>query len=420
MLTFVIGGGGYTGVEMCGELIQWLPVLARRYKINKEEISLIIVEALPNILHTLKPKLAKIAEHFLMKKNVNIITNEPIVKCTADSITLKNGKTINTNTLIWTSGVQSNSFVKNTGLSLGDKNRIKVNKYQQVEKHPNIYAIGDNALSLDENGKEVMPFVEAALQSANIAAKNIYNEIEGKDKKEEFKPHFHGIMVSIGSKYGVADIMNIGMQGALAIFIKHMVNLHYLFGIGGIEICIKYINDHFFNKAKNKNKFCTVVIDNLKAKSNSYWLAIARILLAYVWLTSAFDKIWQGWLNNSGILVSGATPQLISPNSPGFYVWFVENIIYPNSLFFQIMIVLTELFIGIAFLFGVFTFIAGLASMFMIINFFLSGTGDLYLLIAHIPMLAGAGRAFGFDKYLMPYLMKQLRYLQSNGRLRLK
>ena len=404
---------------MCGELIQWFPFLAQKYKINKEEVTLTIVEALPNILHTLKPKSAKKAEQFLKRHNVNMITNEPIVELTPNSVILKSNKTIHTNTLIWTSGVQCNSFAKDTNLSLGHKNRIKVNRYQQVENYQNIYAIGDNALSIDKDCNEVMPFVEAALQTADIAAKNIYNEITGIKEKEEFDPRFHGIMVSMGSKYAVANIMNIGLSGIPATLMKHFVNLHYLFGIGGIETCINYFKSHFFNKTKGKNKFWRIAAEHVHAKSHSYWLAFARLCLAYVWLVSAFDKISHGWITNSDILVSGATPQLISPNSPGFYVWFVENLIYPNPLFFQNMIVLTEFLIGIAFLLGAFTFIAGLASKFMIINFFLSGSGDFYLFIAHIPMLGGAGRSLGLDRHLMPYLMRQLRYFQRNRKLKL-
>ncbi|NLY42579.1 MAG: FAD-dependent oxidoreductase [Clostridiaceae bacterium] len=419
LLTFVVGGGGFTGVEMMGELIQWTRFLAKEYKIDRKEVRLIIAEALPQILHSLKDSLVKKAVRFLEKHNVEIMTNSPIVEVTPDSVSFKDGKSLKTRTVIWTSGVQANSFVKETGLSLTARNRIKVNRYLQSVDDPRVYAIGDNAYSLDEEGNGVPPFVEAALQTADVAAYNIANDIKGIKEKKEFKPKFHGVMVSIGSVYAVADIMGFGMSWIFATLMKHLVNLHYIFEVGGLESCIEYLKHHFLTRARRKPVLLEIGIDHFNARSRSFWLAIARIILGFVWLFSAFDKISQGWLTVGDKLVSGASLQLIGPNSPGIYVWFVENVIYKNPLLFQVAITLTELFIAATFLSGAFTFLGAVAAIFMNINFYLSGTGDLYLLVAHIPMLGGAGRAFGLDHYLMPYLKKLLRYWQKNGTIKL-
>ncbi|MDK2799225.1 MAG: hypothetical protein PWP27_1612 [Clostridiales bacterium] len=419
LLSLVVGGGGFTGIEMMGELMQWTKYLAREYKINPKEVKLIIVEALPEICHTLNEKLAKKVSDYLIKNGVEIITNAAITEVSPNAVFLKNGQTINTRLVIWTSGIQANSFVKETGLKLAKRNRIEVNKYLQAVDHANIYAIGDNAFSTDEKGNSVPPFVEAALQTATVAAQNIANEIKGIKEKKIFKPKFHGFMVSVGSVYAVADIMGIGMSWLLATAMKHLVNLHYLFEIGGIETCITYLQHHFLSRARHKPAFLEMLIDHFNARSRSYWLAIARIALGFVWLFSAVDKISHGWLTAGDKLVSGASLQLIGPNTPAFYAWFVENIIYSYPLFFQTIITLTELFIAVTLISGAFTFFGAAAAIGMNINFFLSGTGQLYLLLAHIPMLGGAGRAFGLDHYIMPYLMKQLRYWQRNDTIKL-
>lgn len=420
LLTFIVGGGGFTGIEMMGELMQWTRYLAKEYGINPKEVRLMIIEALPQILHSLKENLIKKGVNYLTKNGVEIITNAAITEVTPNSVTLKTGETIKTQTVIWTSGVQANSIVKEIGLKLTKRNRIEVNKYLQAVNHPEVYAIGDNAYSTDEKGNGVPPFVEAALQTADVAAHNLANDIKGLKEKKEFKPKFHGIMVSIGSIYAVADIMGVGMSWLFATAMKHMVNLHYLFEVGGIESCIEYLQHHFLSRTRRKPLLLETLIDHFNARSRSYWLAITRIALGFVWLFSAIDKVSHGWLSVGDKLVSGASLQLIGPNSPAFYIWFVENIIYANPLLFQITITLTELFIAAAFLSGAFTFLGAVAAIFMNINFFLSGTGQLYLLLAHIPMLGGAGRAFGLDHYIMPYLMRQLRFWQRNETIKLK
>ncbi|WHH56908.1 NAD(P)/FAD-dependent oxidoreductase [Petroclostridium sp. X23] len=420
LLTFVVGGGGFTGVEMIGELMQWTRYLAKEYRISPKEVRLIIIEALPQILYSLKENLAQKAIGYLKKNNVELMTNSPIIEVTPQSVTVKSGQTIKTQTVIWTSGVQANSFVKETGLTLTKRNRIEVDKYLRTTQHPNVYAVGDNAYSLDDAGNGVPPFVEAALQTAHTAAYNLANDIKVIDKKKEFKPNFHGVLVSIGSIYGVADLMGFGLSWIFATAMKHIVNLHYIFEVGGLESCIKYLQHHFLVNARRKPLLAEAFIDHVNARSRSYWLAIARIALGFVWLISAIDKVSHGWLAIGDKLVSGASLQLVGPDSPTSYIWFVENFIYRYPLLFQITITLTELFIAATFLSGAFTFLGAAAAIFMNINFFLSGTGQLYLLLAHIPMLGGAGRAFGLDHYIMPYLMKQLRFWQRNGTINLK
>jgi len=117
-LTFVVGGGGYTGIEMIGELVEWVEDLCIDYNIKASEVSLMVVEALPTILPTMSDSLIENATNYLRKKGVQILTNACIVNVSPDSITLKSGETINTKTLIWTGGVQANSLVADSGLNL--------------------------------------------------------------------------------------------------------------------------------------------------------------------------------------------------------------------------------------------------------------------------------------------------------------
>jgi NADH dehydrogenase len=95
----------------------------------------------------------------------------------------------------------------------------------------------------------------------------------------------------------------------------------------------------------------------------------------------------------------------------------VNNIVVPNAMVFQYMVTITEIVLGVAFILGLFTFIAAAISVVMNINFLLStGLYDYWFLMTSIAMMAGAGRAFGLDYYVYPYLQRQWRYLVRNRR----
>ncbi|HHU49674.1 MAG: FAD-dependent oxidoreductase [Caldicoprobacterales bacterium] len=437
MLTLAVGGGGFTGVELIGELIEWLPTLCREYKIDRREVRLFLIEALPAILPIINEKLNKKAVRYMKKRGVEILTNSPIVEVAPDSITLKNGTTIAARTLVWTGGIQTNSIAAKLGVSLGKRNRIIVNEYCQTVEYPYVYAVGDNMQFTDEKGEILPPLVETAIQSGHIAAINTAAEILGKEK-QVLKPNLHGVMVSIGSTYGVAQLSGIPMlSGFLAIIMKHLVNLHYLFGIGGLELCWQYISHQFLNTNRKYNFFLQSVLSHARERSFRFWLVPLRIYLGYKWLLSGIDKVKNNWWTTavigagdviSGATSSGATPDatgaatgegglmsLISDHTPDWYAWFVENVIYPNNMLFQRIVVIVEIGLAIAFIFGIFTFLAAIVSIGMNLNFLLStGLYDWWFIWASFAMLAGAGRVLGADHYLMPWLTHQLRYFQRN------
>ena len=89
MLTLAVGGGGYTGVELVGEFIEWVKILCKQYNIDRKEVRLIIVEALPTVLPILNNKLKNKAVRYMEKHGVEILVNSPIVKVDPDSFTIK-------------------------------------------------------------------------------------------------------------------------------------------------------------------------------------------------------------------------------------------------------------------------------------------------------------------------------------------
>lgn len=421
-LTFAVVGGGFTGTEMVGELALWVKDLANIYKVNLKEVRLLLIEALPKILSILDDSLIHKAEKYLKNKlGVEILTNSPITKVNNDSFVINNEKTIKSHTLIWAGGVQANKCLIDIDLEKGKGERVCVDPYTRT-KYKNVFAIGDFALFTTEDNQILPALVETALETGKYAAINVLNLIRNQEL-EKAKPKLHGIMVSMGKNYAVANIMGIKLSGYPALLMKHMVNIHYLFGIGGFELIGKYLKNEFWG-VNHQRGFLHRHLDKV---SPTFLLVFLRLYLGYMWLMSGLDKINSGWfqyqmLAGSNVdTTTGATVmQLVSSHTPGWYAWLVDHLIIPNSMLFQKLVVLTEIGLGLAFITGTFTFLAAIVSIGMNINFLLStGLNDLWFLISSIPMLGGAGRAFGVDHYLMPYLMRQWRHFVRKRRIKI-
>ncbi len=246
LLTFVVGGGGFTGVEMMGELMGWVDLLCKTHSMKRDEIKLMIVEALPRILPTVsKEDVVKKAIEYMKKHGVEVKISSMIVNVSADGLTLKSGESIPAKTLIWTGGVQGNSFSSQIDLKKDKRGRITVNEYMETSD-PSIYAIGDIASFVDKNNNPMPGLVESAMESAEIAAYNIAMLIKGGQKKA-LDLKLHGNIVYVGKKYGVANIKGLGaFAGYRAIPMKHIVNMQHMFHVGGIGMFFKYMGDQIF------------------------------------------------------------------------------------------------------------------------------------------------------------------------------
>lgn len=424
MLTFVVAGAGFTGIETIGELAEWKYRLCEEHEIDVKEVKLIVVEAMCNILPILSEKLVKKSEKYLKRMKIDVIVDAPIIKVDKNSISLKDGTAIDTNTLIWTCGVQGSEFGASLGLTMGKRGRVQVNEYMQSMDYKNVYLIGDNAY-FEESGKPLPQIVETAIQTGAAAAYNIAADILGKDKKP-FKSNYHGVMVSIGSREAVSNVMNVETSGFAAMGIKHMVNLHYLWGIGGFRQCVSYVMHEFFDTRDRRS----MLGGHLSARTPILWLAILRVYLGVIWLIEGIKKIQEGWFDptknfvvtmpNASDLpqqtsdaVTSATqvtqywPEPLLKRPPLIYEWFMDTVIAPNAYLFQVMLVLTEIAIGLALIAGLFTVLASIGSLFLCGNFILSamaGSEILWHVFVGIAMLGGAGRAFGLDYYVMPWL----------------
>ncbi|MDA3832513.1 MAG: FAD-dependent oxidoreductase [Spirochaetales bacterium] len=435
LMTFVVAGAGFTGVEMLGELIEWLPILCKEYGANPAELDLKLVEGLGKTLNMLPDKPRHKAEKYMEKKGVEIRLNSLIVEATPDGIKLKNGDKIATKTLIWTCGIRGAEFGANLALKDGKVGRKQVDKFMKSPDYDNVYLAGDGVWFIEE-GSPLPQIVEAAEQTAAVAADgvayNICRELGCKVKQPKpFKSSFHGQMVSIGGRYCVSHNVGLSMSGFFAMSVKHVVNIIYHFGVCGVNGCWEYIKDQIFNIKNNRS-----LIGGLAAfKVEAYWVVFLRMFLGAMWLIEGIKKVSEGWLadttgghvywsadagsaasealGNAAETVVDTAQQLAPPllaEPMALFTWVSETFVSQAPYFFQIMIVLGEIALGLMFIGGFFTFIAGVASIglsLMLLMGAMASKEILWYIAASVVMLGGAGRAFGLDYWVMPWLKKQ-------------
>ncbi|HEY9594130.1 MAG TPA: NAD(P)/FAD-dependent oxidoreductase, partial [Spirochaetia bacterium] len=324
MLTFVIAGAGFTGVELAGELKDQRHVLCQKYCMDERDVRIIVVEALDAVIPTVPQPLQKKAREYMERRGVEFMLKSPIVGAEPGKVLLKGGVVLPTRTFIWTAGVQGCEFVGNLRLTKGrcanrqcrfastqgtcgvkdctfagdrylqgKRGRLQVNEYMQSVDYANVYVVGDVAWWLE--GKKVIPqVVETAVQTADCAAHNIIANVTN-GRMKSFKSNYHGVMVSLGTYAGVAKVMGISLTGIFAIAMKHMINVVHLIGVAGINQVWEYVK-HEFLDVKNQRSF----IGGLASyKIRGYWPLLLRMWLGFMWVVESTNKITEGWLDFS-------------------------------------------------------------------------------------------------------------------------
>lgn len=231
LLTFVIAGGGPTGVELAATLAEWIrEVLVKDYPPSvMERARIILVEAADRILPGLPEGQAAYAQRVLTRLGVDVRTQTPIAGADKGRVLLKEGPPIPTQTLIWTAGVKGSSVGETLGLSLARGGRIPVNEYLQLPGHPEVYVVGDLAYLEDGHGRALPQVAPVAIQEGRHAAGNVLRSLEGKPPLP-FRYKDPGVLLSIGRGRGVARIGKIHLQGFPAWLAWAFVHIAQLVG----------------------------------------------------------------------------------------------------------------------------------------------------------------------------------------------
>lgn len=233
--TILIGGGGLTGVELVGEIVDNMPKIAKGYGVDPKELKIMLVEAGPKILPVLPDHLIERATTSLEKRGVEFITGMPVTNVAGNEIELKDGRKIIANTFVWTGGVQGLPMVGESGLAV-DRNRATVNSHLQSSSHNDVFIVGDSAVVFPpEGGRPYAPTAQNAWQMGELVGYNLFAYFNEKSM-EEFSPINSGTLASLGRKDGVAIVggNETPLKGLPATLMKEASNIRYLTHINGL------------------------------------------------------------------------------------------------------------------------------------------------------------------------------------------
>jgi NADH:quinone reductase (non-electrogenic) len=228
LLTFVVIGGGATGVETAGALADAVcHLIPRRYPIlNKNDSRVIVIEAGSKLLGHVKGEMAEIALGELQNAGVDVWLNTRAKNVSNGNIETEGGRSISAATVLWATGIRATDVVSQLKSHHGKGSTITVNEFLQITEHPEVFAIGDNAAAKSGN-RPVPALAAAAMQEGHAAARNIICMLQNREPIG-FQYKDLGSVVSVGHRAGVAEIAGSvigGFSGWLAWRVVHLARI---------------------------------------------------------------------------------------------------------------------------------------------------------------------------------------------------
>lgn len=249
-LTFVIVGGGATGVELSGELADFCRhTFAKLYEPAIIKLArIVMIQREASVLPQFSDGLRRRSLAALGRKGVEVMTNTAVESVAGGSIKLSTGETINAETIIWTAGVKPH-VVAIEPILTQERDKLVVDEYLATsDKH--IFALGDGALVMDRSTKEPLPMqAQVADREANYLAHHLFNILHNK-KTKAFRYYSQGSLVSVGSWWAVGDILGLHITGRLTWILWRGV---YFFKMPTLSKKLKIALDWFINSFKPRD-----------------------------------------------------------------------------------------------------------------------------------------------------------------------
>ena len=213
-LSFVVVGGGPTGVEVAGALSELFRMVLRKDfpRLDISKVRVVLIEMADVLLQPFSAASQRHARERLSDMGVDVRTGEAVVRVTPSRVELKSGAVLASHTLVWAAGVRANPLVEALGVPTGRAGRIVVGPDLRIEGHPNAYAVGDVAASLAADGSVLPMLAPVAMQGGRHVARQIRS-----GRHRSFRYRDKGTMATIGRRAAVAELpLHVRLSGTPA------------------------------------------------------------------------------------------------------------------------------------------------------------------------------------------------------------
>jgi len=248
MLTFVVVGGGPTGVETAGALAELIShVMVKDYSgLQFNDARVILLEASDHLIASYPDELRHATYDLLHRKKVEILLNTKLADYNGYYVTLGDGKQISTNTVIWTAGIKAARALDMLGVERAAMGRVRVESTLQLPQRPEVFILGDAAYFVDGNGQPLPMLSTVAIQEGKTTAQNIQRIIKGK-VPEVFHYKDPGLLATIGRNAAVARVWGVSFSGFLAWVIWVFLHIYRLIGFRNrILVFVNWAWDYLF------------------------------------------------------------------------------------------------------------------------------------------------------------------------------
>jgi len=246
LLTFVVAGGGPTGVETAGALSELIRLVLRKDypRLDLNDVRIVLLETGPRILSVMPVDLSSAAVTSLAEKHVEVLCGRSVADFDGARVTLKEGEAIASRTLIWAAGVRAVDLAMALGVPSGAHGRIPVEPGLQLKGHPEVFVIGDAAY-LESGGLPLPMMAPVAIQMGATASENIKRALRG-EKPLAFRYKDPGSLATIGRDSAVAFIGGRRFSGLTAWIVWLVVHLIQLIGFRNrLIVLINWAWDYF-------------------------------------------------------------------------------------------------------------------------------------------------------------------------------
>jgi NADH dehydrogenase len=246
LLTFVVVGGGYTGIEVAAELNDFVESSQRFYKsVGTDEVKVLVVDPGTRIMHEMSEGLADYGLNLLRKRGMEFLLQTRVKAVTPDRVEFEDGDFVETKTPIWAAGTAPQPAIRKLPCA-NDRGRIEVNQYLEVPNFPGVWALGDCAQIPDPHtGKPYPPTAQHATREGKRVAFNVAAAVKRNDKgRKPFKYKAMGMLAPLGRRSAVAEILGLKFSGFIAWFMWRSI---YLSKIPGWDRKFRVALDWFFD-----------------------------------------------------------------------------------------------------------------------------------------------------------------------------